>query len=124
GNVLDRCPPIIGSDRDAGAITAARANAERAGVAHDIAFEHLSVSSMHVPADVGHIVTNPPYGTRVGDRRALRRLYAAFGDTVRERAPHWTIATLSADHSHAAATGLSFAERLITRNGGIPVRLL
>lgn len=115
---------ITGSDRDAGAIAAACANAARAGVGDDIAFRRAALSSVEPVAGTGHVVTNPPYGVRVGERRELHSLYAALGRTVSERLPGWSVTLLAADDALAAATGLRLVEQLATRNGGIPVRLL
>lgn len=122
--VLDVGPAIIGSDRDAGAITAARANAERAGVGNDIEFRRVPLSSIEPPAGSGHLVTNPPYGVRIGERGDLRALYAALGDAIRSGLPGWHVTLLAADDALAGALGLPLVERLSTRNGGIPVRLL
>ncbi|MGH7448920.1 MAG: hypothetical protein ACREK1_09175, partial [Longimicrobiales bacterium] len=116
--------PITGSDRDAGAIAAARANAARAGVGDDIDFRRAALASVEPAAGTGHVVTNPPYGVRVGERRELRALYGALGRTVSERLPGWSVTLLAADDALAAATGLRLVEQLATRNGGIPVRLL
>jgi putative N6-adenine-specific DNA methylase len=125
GRTLPAAPVAIrGSDRDAGAIAAARSNAERAGVTHDVEFERRAVSAVVPPAGVGHVLTNPPYGVRVGDRRALRDLYAALGELSAARLAGWTVAFLSADPRLDAATGLSLEALLATRNGGIPVRLM
>jgi putative N6-adenine-specific DNA methylase len=115
--------PIIGADRNAGAIVAARSNAERAGVADDICFVQQPLSALEPPPGEGHLVTNPPYGVRVGERRELHALYAAFGRTVRERLAGWNVALLSADPRLDAATALPLEEVLRTRNGGIEVRL-
>lgn len=122
--VRDDCPVIVGSDRDAGAIAAASANAARAGVAHDVEFRRTALSSIEPPAGTGHVVTNPPYGVRVGERRDLHALYAALGDTMRRQLAGWHITILAADDALVRTTGLPFVERLATRNGGIPVRLL
>lgn len=116
--------PIFGSDRDAGAIEAARANAARAGVADDIAFDQRPVSAIEPPPGPGLLVANPPYGVRVGETDALRSLYAAVGKTARAKAPGWTLALLSADRKLEGQVGLPFAERFRTSNGGIPVRLV
>jgi putative N6-adenine-specific DNA methylase len=117
---------ILAADRHAGAITAARANAERAGVAHDIEFLQRTASTLEPPPDgaPGHLVTNPPYGVRIGERRALRPLYSALGRAALARLPGWQVALLAADPPLAAATGLPLAELLATRNGGIAVRLV
>jgi putative N6-adenine-specific DNA methylase len=116
--------PIQASDRDAGAIEAAVANAERAGVAEDIAFEQRPFSRVVPPAPTGLLATNPPYGIRVGDRRALRDLYRTFGALAAERWAAWTVALLSADAGLLAETTLSTSVRWSSSNGGIPVQLV
>ncbi|CAN5664043.1 THUMP domain-containing protein [soil metagenome] len=117
---------IIAADRSAGAVAAARGNAERAGVSDDISFVQRPLSALKPPdgAAAGHLVTNPPYGVRVGDAREVRGLYAAIGAVARQRLAGWTVAMLSAEPRLQAATGLQLRELLSTRNGGIPVRLL
>ncbi|HEU4557361.1 MAG TPA: class I SAM-dependent RNA methyltransferase [Longimicrobium sp.] len=116
--------PIAGSDRDAGAVDAARANAGRAGVAGDVSFDVRPVSAIEPPREPGLMIANPPYGVRVGETDALRSLYAAVGKTARARAPGWTLALLSADRKLEGQVGLPFDERFRTSNGGIPVRLV
>lgn len=117
--------PIIGSDRDAGAIEAAHSNAARAGVAADIELSERTLSAAAPPSlPGGWLVTNPPYGLRVGERDRLRNLYAALGRFGRERLPGWTIAYLSADPRLDAQTGIALEEAVRTRNGGIPVRVV
>ncbi|CAN5730280.1 RNA methyltransferase [soil metagenome] len=116
--------PIAGSDRDAGAITAATANAERAGVAEDVQLRRATVTELDPPAHAGHVITNPPYGVRVGDARALLPLYAALGRVARERLDGWSVSLLVASPRLAGAMGLAFEELLSTRNGGIPVQLV
>ncbi len=125
--VRERAPhAILGADRDAGAVDAAHANAERAGVADDVSFTVRAVSAAAPPDDAarGLIVTNPPYGVRVGDPGPLRDLYASFGRVARERFPGWPVAILAADDGLERFTGIDFEELVRTRNGGIPVRLL
>jgi putative N6-adenine-specific DNA methylase len=98
GEVLAKCPArIVASDRDEGAVAAARSNAERAGVSNDIEFDVRAVSAAEFPDERGWIVTNPPYGVRVGDPAPLRNLYAQLGTTVRKRASGYKLAILSAD---------------------------
>jgi putative N6-adenine-specific DNA methylase len=116
--------PIIGSDRHGGAITAALSNAERAGVAADIEFLRSPVESLTPPAAPGALVTNPPYGVRIGERRPLLAMYRMLGDIARERLGGWSLHMLVAENRYAVATALPLEERFATRNGGIPVRLL
>ena len=74
---------ILASDRDAGAIEMAQANAARAGVADAIDFSCRPVSAVTPPGGPGWVVTNPPYGLRVGANRDLRNLYAQLGNVLR-----------------------------------------
>ena len=115
---------IAGADRDAGAIDAARANAARAGVADDIEFNVQPISALTPAEPPGLVVSNPPYGVRVGESDDLRNLYAQLGNVIRRQRSGWTLALLSADRRLEQQTRLAFEERFQTRNGGIPVRLV
>lgn len=123
GRRKDSVPLIVGSDRDAGAIRAARANAARAGVGDAIEFREQAVSRMEFPVERGWVVTNPPYGTRVGGR-TLRDLYAAFGNRIREDGKGWTVAMISASREMQGYTGLPFRLAAQCKNGGIPVAMV
>jgi len=115
---------VVGSDRDEGAIRAARANAERAGVAGDVEFVRRTVSELPAAEGPGLVACNPPYGVRVGERQALRNLYAALGTTLRERRPDWQLALLSASPLLDGQVGVRWREVWRTTNGGIPIRLV
>jgi putative N6-adenine-specific DNA methylase len=123
--ILERSPaPIRGSDRDAGAIAASRANAARAGVEEDVELEVAPLSAAEPAGERGWLVTNPPYGVRVGDAARVRDLYAALGNLARARLPGGTVALLSADPALDRQVGIPLAETITTRNGGIPVRVV
>jgi putative N6-adenine-specific DNA methylase len=115
---------ILGSDRDAGAIASARANAERAGVLADIDFQTLAISAIHPPNVPGLVATNPPYGVRVGERTTVRNHYARFGQVLRARCAGWRVAVYSPDPRLAAEMELPFGELFRTTNGGIKVAAL
>jgi len=119
---------IVGGDRDAGAIRAAMHNAERAGVGGDVRFSSESLSgSIAKLEDVangeGWILTNPPYGVRVGESEDLRDLYATLGNALKTKRG-WRIGILTSDAVLAAQMRLSLRPRFSTSNGGIPVSLL
>ena len=115
---------IEGSDRDEGAIAAAKSNAERAGVADDIRFDVRPISALSAAEAPGLVASNPPYGVRVGESDRLRNLYAQLGNVAHEKRPGWTLALLSADRNLERQLRLDLDERFRTRNGGIPVRLV
>lgn len=115
-------PRVLASDRDAGALEAAKANAERAGVGGAIEFSCRAVSAAELPRGPGWIVTNPPYGVRVSEGRDLRALYAQFGKVL-SGAPDWTATMLCPNAALARATGMDFGAGLSVMNGGLDVRL-
>lgn len=123
--ILPRSPAkIVGTDRDSGAIEAALANSGRAGVADDIAWARATISAIAPRTAPGWLVTNPPYGVRVGEREKLRNLFAQLGNVVRQRLPGWTIAMLSTHRELEHQVGVPFEDRLEFSNGGIRVRLV
>jgi putative N6-adenine-specific DNA methylase len=123
--VLPAAPaPILASDRDEGAVAATIANAERAGVAGDVVVAHRPFSALVGPAGSGWLVSNPPYGARIGDATELRDLFARLGQVARNRLGGWRLAILAADSRLVGQTRLPLEERLRTTNGGIPVRLM
>ena len=113
--------PIVGADRDQGAIEAASANAERAGVGADIMFTHRALSAME-PLEPGSLVaTNPPYGVRVGKGSDVRDLYAQFGNVLLAKAPGANVAMYLPEAHLGRQTRLEFEELYKTSNGGLPV---
>ena len=115
---------IIGSDRDTGAVEASRNNAERAGVATDIQFSARPLSDTIGMLDElalpGSILTNPPYGVRLGDTAGLANLYGKLGSALAS-ADGWRLGILTSDTALARQTGLPLRARFSARNGGIPV---
>jgi len=122
--IVSDIPKIVGSDRDVGAVRAAQANAERAGVAGCIEFSGRAISAIDPPAGPGWVVTNPPYGIRVSQTKDLRNLYAQFGKVMRAKCPGWRV-TLVCDRVQLIRhTGLDFDRGIPTMNGGLKVRLV
>ncbi len=120
---LDHTPASIqGSDRDVGAIEASRSNADRAGVLDDIEFTQRAMSAIE-PIGIGDVITNPPYGQRVGEAD-VRNLYAQLGKVLRAKCAGWRVAMLSSDVHWEYATGLKFQPITRFNNGGIKVRFV
>jgi putative N6-adenine-specific DNA methylase len=115
---------ILASDRDAGAIRAAQANAERAGVTGCIEFSCRAVSSIEPPPDRGWVVTNPPYGVRTESNKDLRNLYAQFGKILQAKCPGWQVTLLCSSVQLLHSTGLQFDQGIPLMNGGIKVKMV
>ncbi|HCI73190.1 MAG TPA: RNA methyltransferase [Lachnospiraceae bacterium] len=80
---------IQGYDIDGEIIKAARENARNAGVDHLIHFQRRPVSELNHPKKYGFVITNPPYGERLEEKRALPGLYREIGDAFR-RLDSWS----------------------------------
>ena len=115
---------IRGSDRDSGAIDASRANAARAGVESDVDFSVRPISGIDLMVEPGWLVSNPPYGVRVGESDRLRNLYAQLGNVARAKCPGGNVTLVSADPGLERQLGLRLRPVLRTSNGGIKVRVV
>ncbi len=90
-------PLLMGSDRNAEAIKAARGNATRAGLTQHINFQNVDVQSVRIPiSPAGLLVCNPPYGTRIGSRESLDPVYRQLGARIKALTG-WRAMVLSAD---------------------------
>lgn len=116
-------PPILASDRDAGAIGMAQQNAERAGVAQYIQFTCQAVSAIEPPPIAGWVVTNPPYGVRLSANKDLRNLYAQFGNVLRAKCMGWHATILCSDLTLLGQTGIRLDTSFTMVSGGLKVRL-
>lgn len=79
----DRQLEIQGTDIDGQILQAARANADRAGVADDIHFQQMPVSDVRSSRSYGVLATNPPYGERLSDHQAVEQLYRELATTIK-----------------------------------------
>jgi putative N6-adenine-specific DNA methylase len=119
---------IVAADRDAGAVEACVANAERAGVTADLSILRAALTTTLSDPDVeelppGLVLTNPPYGVRVGESGRLRDLYASLGNVMRGPLAGWSLGFVTSDPTLAGATGLPLDMKLETTAGGLRIRL-
>ena len=80
---------IQGYDVDSSVIKIARRNTREAGVDHLIHFQERDVKDLNHPKKYGFIITNPPYGERLEDKKDLPDLYRAFGESFK-RLDSWS----------------------------------
>lgn len=125
-------PVIIASDVDPRAITAARQNAEAAGVESLIRFEVADFRETQVPLTGSSseddrkpvIMVNPPYGARLGEEKELMPLYAGLGDFFKQRGGGYYGYIFTGNLSLAKHVGLRSKSRTELYNGKIESRLL
>ena len=87
---------IYGSDINPAAIKAAKANAEEAGVDDCIKFSTADISALKTKALSGVMVTNPPYGQRIGAQEAIDRIYGIYSRFF-EEPPTWSLFVVTSD---------------------------
>jgi 23S rRNA (guanine2445-N2)-methyltransferase / 23S rRNA (guanine2069-N7)-methyltransferase len=85
---------LLGYDIDADVLSLARYHAEQAGVAQDIHWQQRPFSDLRAKAQYGCIITNPPYGERMGADAEIEQLYRQFPLVLR-RLPTWSHYILS-----------------------------
>lgn len=87
---------IYASDIDNRAIKAARINAEEAGVDDCIEFAKADIGKMKAYGKNGIIITNPPYGERIGEEKEIARIYSALNEFY-YRNPDWSFFMITTD---------------------------
>lgn len=118
------CPiAISGGDADAGALAAACANLEQAGLTSAPVLQHGPLSSQPVHPGGGLVVCNPPYGKRLVTVEPLEESFAALGRGLQRAFPGWRKALLCPEPRLARATGLPLREVAQLDNGGLRVGL-
>jgi len=116
--------PIVAGDRDPRAVAAAARNANAAGVSAALTTVAREVRDLGLPGPGALIVTNPPYGERLGDPRELPDLYRSLGDVLKKRGAGATAWLLIGNPDLVKAVGLRPSRRVVLFNGPIECRLL
>ena len=113
---------IFGSDIDPKAVEISRANAERAGVADIVEFSVADAREFSRSTERGVIVTNPPYGERLMEKREAERLYTDFGKAF-SRVKGWELCLLSSHTEFERCFGALAGKRRRLYNGMIRCEL-
>lgn len=110
---------FVGSDTDERTLQKARQNAARAGVADFIEF--ITLDATHIQSAVcegkGVIITNPPYGERLGDLPQLIPVYAEFSLGLKKHYQGWRLAIITSSPDLLRALKLSKAKSYKFTNG-------
>ena len=87
---------LYGYDIDPAMIEASKANAKRAGVGGDIVFEQKDIIDLWIDKQYGVIISNPPYGIKLGEFRELNEIYISIHKTFKKKSG-WSVYILTAD---------------------------
>jgi len=116
--------PIFGSDLYDDALADARANLAAAGLAEVVELKQANVLEISAPAPTGILVTNPPYGVRIGEQQQLAELYPKLGDALKKKFSGWNAYILTADPLLPKLIRLTASRRTPLFNGALECRLL
>jgi len=115
--------PIYGSDLYGRTVDHARMNLRDAGLEGAVTLKQVNLLELSAPAPTGMLVTNPPYGVRLGEKEDLAQFYPQLGDTLKKRFAGWTAYILSGDPGLAKLIRLSASKRTVLFNGALECRL-
>ena len=114
---------IYGSDLSAEVLKAARTNLAAAGLEKVVNLNRANVLEITAPAKEGIIVTNPPYGVRLGEQQQLAEFYPKMGDVLKKKFSGWRAYLLSADMRLPKLIRLAVSKRIPLFNGALECRL-
>lgn len=119
---------FYGFDQSPAALSAAKSNAMRAGIPALIELKGAGLGDLERPAGLpeasGLVITNPPYGERLGELPELVTLYARLGERVRAAFPGWQLAVFTANPDLGHRIGLRAHKQYALRNGPLEAKLL
>jgi putative N6-adenine-specific DNA methylase len=115
--------PIYGSDLSGEALKSARTNLAAAGLEQVVSLKQANVLEISAPAKEGVIVTNPPYGVRLGDQQELAEFYPKLGDVLKKKFSGWRTYIFSADMRLPKLIRLAASRRTPLFNGPLECRL-
>jgi 23S rRNA G2445 N2-methylase RlmL len=115
---------IIATDKEALAIEAAKANAEKAGVAKFIDFIRCDFKITPIPDGGGTVILNPEYGSRLGEIDELETTYSEIGDFFKQKCQGYTGFVFSGNPDLTKKIGLRATKKSQFLNGTIDCRLL
>ncbi|MBO5249031.1 MAG: hypothetical protein J6B54_07105, partial [Clostridia bacterium] len=110
---------IFGRDIDAKAADVSQTCARLAGVEHAIRFERADMRRFTSREQYGFILTNPPYGERLGQEEEVRALYRDLG-TVFRSLDTWSCYVITAHPEFEKLFGRKADKRRKLFNGRLP----
>jgi putative N6-adenine-specific DNA methylase len=131
-NPLPSEPTIFGSDISGDMVEMARHNLRSAGILFDVPMKQIEAQQVQAPTAVpGILLTNPPYGERIGVRgdstlpqdELANSFYADFSSTLKQRFAGWTVYLFTADLGVPKLLRLKESRKTPFFNGALECRL-
>lgn len=87
---------IEASDISGRAVEAAIENAAEAGVDDCVEFKKMDMARLTAEEEGGIVITNPPYGERIGEKKQIEAIYSAYNEFYRKN-PTWSLFMVTTD---------------------------
>lgn len=122
---LASLPPVYGSDISHRSLKIAQEAIQKAGYADVIEIKQMSVSQAHRlgESEKGLLVTNPPYGERLGEVEKVKKDYTELGDLLKNHFSGWEAAVLTCNAELGKYMGLKATRSHDFYNGAMPCKL-
>jgi putative N6-adenine-specific DNA methylase len=114
---------IYGSDMDLRAVRVARHNLKVAGLEDVAKVMQSDFIKLEPPASEGTLVTNPPYGQRIGEDEDLKEVYPVWAKHMKESFGGWNTYFLTADLEMPKDMRLKPSKKTPLYNGALECRL-
>lgn len=115
---------IEGGDIDRRTFETARKNIRQARLSHNISLKNRDFERVFIPEGKGVILTNPPYGKRMGDRNTMTPLYQKLGNTIKRKGRGYTFCVITSDPDFKSAIPLKPESSVKVMNGPIECEFL
>lgn len=115
--------PIFGSDLYGRSLGHASLNLGESGLGDVVGLKQANLLEISAPADTGMIVTNPPYGVRIGEKEELAQFYPRLGDVLKQKFDGWNAFIFSGDVDLPKLIRLKPSRKSVLYNGALECRL-
>jgi putative N6-adenine-specific DNA methylase len=115
--------PIFGSDLYGRSLGNAAMNLRDAGLEGAVTLKQANLLELSAPAASGVLVTNPPYGVRIGEKEQLAEFYPQLGTLLKQKFAGWTAFIFSGDPERARLIRLKPSRKTVLFNGALECRL-
>ncbi|HEX4780363.1 MAG TPA: THUMP domain-containing protein, partial [Usitatibacter sp.] len=115
--------PVYGSDLYGRSLAHAAMNLREAGLEEAVSLKQVNLLELSAPASSGMIVTNPPYGVRLGEKEELAEFYPQLGNALKQRFSGWTVFIFSGDADLPKLIRLQPSRKTVLFNGALECRL-
>ncbi len=109
---------ITGSDIDHKMIEIAKDNAIEAGLGDLVSWKQMQVSDLFIRSNNGYIISNPPYGQRIGDKDMVAEMYSDLGNIMKNH-PSWSVYIITAFEAFEKEYGQKATKKRKLFNGFI-----